>query len=77
MDHSAVIALVEEILEVETGTVSAADSLTELDWDSLSNLSFIAEIDARLGVSIDASDLSEATTVSDIIGLVDHATDRA
>lgn len=77
MDHSAVIALVEEILEVETGTVSAADSLTELDWDSLSNLSFIAEIDARLGVSIDASDLSAATTVSDIIGLVDHATDRA
>ena len=77
MDHSTVIALVEEILEAEAGTVSAADSLAELDWDSLSNLSFIAEIDARLGVSIDASDLSEATTVSDIIALVDHAADRA
>ena len=77
MDHSAVIALVEEILEVEPGTVSPDDSLADIDWDSLSNLSFIAEIDARLGVSINASELSDATTVSDIIGLVRHAADTA
>jgi len=76
MEESAVLALVEEILESESGSVSLSDSLEDLEWDSLSNISFIAEIDARLGVTIDAAELSKAASVADIIGLVHRAADK-
>jgi len=76
MEETAVLALVEEILESESGSVSLSDSLEDLEWDSLSSLSFIAEIDARLGITIDAAELSKAASVADIIGLVHRAADK-
>lgn len=75
MEESDFIALVEEILEVESGTISLTDSLDDIDWDSLSNISFIAEVDARLGASVNADELAGASTVSDIYALVQNASE--
>lgn len=69
MEENAFMSLVEEILEVGAGTLSMSDLLDDIGWDSLSNISFIAEVDARLGVSVNADQLSKANTVSEIHAL--------
>lgn len=68
MEQEKLVSLIAEILEVES--VSADGDLADLGWDSLSNLSFIAEVDEQFSVSIDAAELAEAATVADLISLV-------
>ncbi len=77
MEERDFISLVEEILEVDPGTVTMADSLDDIEWDSLSNISFIAEIDARIGAPIDADQLSKANTVTDLYAIVQDAAQRS
>jgi acyl carrier protein len=71
VEQSEFIGLVEEILEAEPGSVHLEDSLDELGWDSLSNIGFIAEVDDRLNRSIEAEQLTAATTVADLLAIVD------
>jgi len=70
VDEGDFISIVAEILEVDPSTVALDSDLDELDWDSLSNISFIAEIDDRTGRSLSADALSEAKTVGDLYALV-------
>jgi acyl carrier protein len=67
--------MLEQILEVESGSVSMDASLDELDFDSLTTLSFISEVDTRLGVAIDASRIADATTPADLLAAIDEAVD--
>lgn len=69
MDTDAFLELVAVILEVDSGTVSLDDNLESIEWDSLSNLGFIAEVDERAGVEIDADELAKAVTVRDLQAL--------
>lgn len=69
MDEKTLLELVAEILEVDAGEVALAQELEELGWDSLANISFIAEVDEAVGVSIDADDLAGAKTVADLLAL--------
>lgn len=70
MEQQAFIELVEEILEVKPGTVSLVNSLDELDWDSLANITFIAEIDTKLNLSLDADRLANSESVADLYELI-------
>jgi acyl carrier protein len=70
MDQQQFVSLVEEILEVEPGSLGLDDSLEELDWDSLANISLIAEIDSRIGKSLDAERLAACGTVQDLYALL-------
>lgn len=70
MNEIELITLVEEILEVEAGTVKVEASLDDLEWDSLANISFIAEIDSRLGKTVDADALNACKTVKELGALV-------
>ncbi|MCZ4300528.1 acyl carrier protein [Microbacterium oxydans] len=72
MDEKAFLDLVAEILEVEVDDVALADELDVIGWDSLANISFIAEVDEAVGVTIDADELANAKTVADL-----HALTRA
>ncbi|MCK2026925.1 MULTISPECIES: acyl carrier protein [Microbacterium] len=72
MDEKALLELVAEILEVEVDEVALTDELDAVGWDSLANISFIAEVDEAIGVTIDADELANAKTVSDL-----HALTRA
>ena len=70
MNQDELLEMVAEILEVEPGTVTLTDRLEDIDWDSLSNISFIAEVDTRLGAALDADELANAATVEDLFALV-------
>ena len=70
MDQHELIALVEEILEVDPGTVSITDDLDELGWDSLANITFIAEVDERTGRTIGSTALADCSRVSELWQLV-------
>lgn len=74
MESAALLELVAGILEVEVGDLSLSDELEQHDWDSLSNLAFIAEIDERLGIAIDADELAQAKTVGDLQALIASGT---
>jgi acyl carrier protein len=73
MDQSKFIQLVADVLEVDAETISMTDALEDVDWDSFSNISFIAEVDSALDTSIDADILARATTVADLYDLVQSA----
>jgi acyl carrier protein len=70
MDDKQLLDLVAEIIEAEAGSVSLTDELEAIGWDSLSNITFIAEVDEAVGVTIDADELAEATTVADLSALI-------
>ena len=69
MDEQTFLQLVADILEVDASEVDLGGDLETLGWDSLSNISFIAEIDERVGVTVDPDALAEAATVSDLRAL--------
>jgi acyl carrier protein len=71
MDQQQFVSLVEEILEVDPGSLGLNDVLEELDWDSLANISLIAEIDSRVGKSLNAERLAACETVRDLYALLD------
>lgn len=73
MNTADFIEFVEETLEVDSGTVSLTDVLDDIEWDSLANISFIAEVDTRFGVSLDSERLAKSETVSDLFGLLTGA----
>ena len=73
MSDADLIALVEEILEVPSGTVGLADDLERLGWDSLSNLTFISIADERYGARIDPDALASASTPAELGALLPQA----
>ena len=70
MNEAEFLTLVAEILETQSSTLSLSSELDTIDWDSLSNLSFIAEIDSKLNKKIDAQLLEDAATISDLYKLI-------
>ncbi|TFC44948.1 acyl carrier protein [Cryobacterium sp. TmT2-59] len=73
MDQPSLMQIVEDTLEVPAGTVSPEQKLSELDWDSLANLSFIAAVDSHFNVPLDAEGLARCETVQDLLALVADA----
>lgn len=70
MNEAEFLTLIAEILETQSSTLSLSSELDNIDWDSLSNLSFIAEIDSKLNKKIDAQLLEDAATISDLYKLI-------
>lgn len=73
MDEQTFLQLVADILEIDAADVDLSGDLDTLGWDSLSNISFIAEIDERVGVTIDPDALADAATVADLRTLASGA----
>ena len=73
MDQTEFIEFVEEILEVGANTIAISDKLGEIEWDSLANITFIAEVDSKFGVSLDAERLGKSETVSELYELLKDA----
>jgi acyl carrier protein len=68
MSSLQVLEIVAEIMEVDS--VAQNLELNEYNWDSLSIISFIAEVHGRMGQLIDAKSVNEAKTVADLIAIV-------
>ncbi|MHA6967253.1 acyl carrier protein [Glutamicibacter bergerei] len=68
------LTLAAEILETEPEELSLTQSLDDADWDSLANISLIAEMDEKFNATINADTLKKAETLDDIFQLVKQAT---
>jgi len=65
------IKIIEEIMELDDGSLSMKDELdTYEEWDSLAVLSFIAVMDSRFGKTIKTHDMKNVKTVEDICNLI-------
>jgi len=61
----------EELLDREPGRLKPEDKLDSIaEWDSLAVVSFIGLADKMFGVSVSATKIAEARTVSDLIALL-------
>lgn len=66
------IALIEECMDLDEGTLKVEDLLSSYDeWDSVSALSIISMIDTHFNKIIMGNELKNAKTVADIIALME------
>lgn len=72
MTEQEKIALMEEIMDVEEGTLTIDSVLAEFDeWDSVAILSFIAAIDEHFDKTIKGSQIKKFVTVKDAIAVME------
>ncbi len=68
MNEKEKLSLLEEIMELDEGTLSVDDVLADYaEWDSISALSFIAMMDEKFGKIVSGADVKAFKTVSDVI----------
>lgn len=66
-----IIALIEEVLNVESGTITEDTRMSDVEeWDSLAHVMLIGELEERLGISIP---LEEAVELSGVRELLEKA----
>ena len=71
MDEKAFLANMEELLEIDAGSLKVTVELTNLEqWDSLAFVSFLAMADSKYGIKVAASELRQCKTVGDLMKLV-------
>jgi acyl carrier protein len=62
--------LLDEMLELEAGTLTGAERLEDIEtWDSLAVISFIALVDEQFGTLIESEKLASAGTIGDLYQL--------
>lgn len=70
MTEKEKIELVEEIMDVDEGTLEADMLLTDIEeWDSLSSLALIVEVKKRWGRVVTTDSIMKLVTVQDICDL--------
>jgi len=66
-----VISAIEEIMEVDSGTVASNMTLAGLSrWDSMSMIAFISVANSQFGKKITAGKLAQCKTVADLVNLL-------
>lgn len=59
--------IIADVLEVEVSEISMATRFKEMDeWDSLSQLTLIADLDENFGVTIPNADLEKISTLEEL-----------
>ncbi len=70
MDRKEFLLALDEMLELDAGTLTGAEELESLDnWDSLAVISFIALVDEKLGLVVEGEKLAKAKTIDDLLAL--------
>mgnify|MGYP002509963822 FL=1 len=68
MENREKIAKLEEMMELEEGSLTEETLLDDVDeWDSVAAISYIALLDEEFGVSISAKEIKSFKTVADAI----------
>lgn len=70
MKQEDFLAMIAEITELDSGSISMDSRLDALSWDSLCDISFIAGVDRMTGLEINADHLAQSKTVADLYRLV-------
>ena len=71
MNKQEFIAALEEMLEVDAGSLRGDEMLTELPWDSLAVVSFIAMADEHLNAEVNPGKLAQAESLADVLAMVE------
>lgn len=70
MTQAEFLAALEEMLELDSGTLVPDATLESLDsWDSLAVISFIALVDEHFDRVVAGEDLAKAKTIADLLAL--------
>lgn len=65
------IALIEEIMDLDEGTLTEDSILADFEeWDSLSKLSLIAEAKQNFGIILGTKEISSFEIVGDIVAFL-------
>ena len=68
MENREKIAKLEEMMELEEGSLTEETLLDDVDeWDSVAAISYIALLDEEFGISISAKEIKSFKTVADAI----------
>ncbi len=66
------LALLEDCMDIEKGTLRLDDLLSNLEeWDSLTILTIISAFEEKTGKTIASKALRKASSVADVLGLID------
>jgi acyl carrier protein len=69
-------ATLDDILELEPGTITGDEMLSSLTWDSLAVVSYIAACNGLFGVVLVGDKVKASKSVADLVALVaNHVTD--
>ena len=72
MNEKEKIELLEEIMDLEADTLKLDDALAEYEeWDSLTALTFISEMDSRFSKKITGEQIKAFATVADAIDFME------
>ncbi len=70
MERSEFLLLLDELLELEPGTLRGPEALDSLEgWNSLAVIGLMALIDERFGISLQARQIAACSTIADLLGL--------
>jgi acyl carrier protein len=68
MEKRNFLLLLDDLFELEPGTVKESDALLDLEgWNSLAVIGFMALVDEHFGVHVPAKQLASCRTVSDLM----------
>ena len=71
MDKEEKLMLLEEIMDLESNSLTGDELLSDLDsWDSMSVLGFMTEMRMRYDITITLSQIRELKDVNDILKLI-------
>lgn len=66
----------DDILELEPGTITGNEMLSSLTWDSLAVVSYIAACNGLFGIVLVGDKVKASKSVADLVALVaTHVTD--
>ena len=71
MDEKTFLTDMEELLEVDAGSLNLGVELISLSqWDSLAFVSFLAMADSKYNTKVAPAELRQCKTISDLMKLV-------
>lgn len=72
MENTKKIALLEEMLDVDAGTLTPEMQLEEIsEWDSMAKLSLIVLMDDECEKKLTGADIKQFKTIQDIMDFMD------
>lgn len=71
--EATVVNILSDVLHESVENLHNHPVLAAYDWDSLSSLEALAQLESQLGVTLDLRAYQAARTISDLVDLVQHA----
>jgi acyl carrier protein len=71
--ETTVVNILSDVLHESVDALHDHPVLAAYDWDSLSSLEALAQLESQLGVTLDLRAYQAARKISDLVDLVRHA----